>query len=143
MTHVGPLVETAGCLCLASRRAARAITRSFDRALRPSGVRATQFSVLAVLLLAGAKTIGELADALGLDRTTLTRNLALIEQRGWVRSRPGKDDARARHVEITAAGQAAIEAALPAWRAAQAATAGAIGDAGANALRRLSRRSAR
>lgn len=136
------MAETVDCLCLASRRAARAITRAFDRQLRPHGVRATQFSVLAMLSLGGPKTIGELADALGLERTTLSRNLALIEGRGWVRIRPG-EDARARLVEITAKGKAAIAAALPAWRTAQSTTAGAVGEAGAAALRKLGRRSVR
>jgi DNA-binding MarR family transcriptional regulator len=95
------LRECADCLCLASRRAARRITRAFDRELRPHGMRATQFTVLAMLSLRGAMTIGELAEALGAERTTLTRNLALIENASWVRIQPGETDARARVVTIT------------------------------------------
>ena len=73
------LIECADCLCLASRRAARRITRVYDRELRPYGLRVTQFTVLVMLSLRGALTISELAKALGAERTTLTRNLALIE----------------------------------------------------------------
>lgn len=136
------LAECADCMCLASRRAARVITRAYDKHLRPHGIRATQFSVLTNLALRGTLTIGELADTLGVERTTLTRNLALIEERGWVRIRAG-EDARARHVEITPKGRAALSNALPAWRAAQKATKAAIGEAGALALQKLARRAIR
>ena len=133
------LSECSDCLCLASRRAARSITRAFDRKLRANGLRATQFTILVMLTRAGPLSIGHLADALGAERTTLTRNLALIEANGWVRIRVG-DDARLRVVGITPKGRAAVAAALPAWRAAQAAAAGAIGPSGVSALHALSRR---
>jgi hypothetical protein len=90
------LSECRDCLCLASRRAAREITRSFDRLLRPHGLRVTQFSIL-VMLMRGPLTIGELAEKLGVERTTLSRNLALIESSSWVKIRQG-DDARSRIV---------------------------------------------
>lgn len=134
--------ECVDCLCLASRRAARTITRSFERHLRPSGLRATQFSMLVMLSLRGRSTISDLAEALGVERTTLTRNLALVEARGLVRINPG-EDARSREVEITAKGKAAISKALPAWQAAQKATLSAVGEAGAAALRKLSSRTMR
>jgi DNA-binding MarR family transcriptional regulator len=133
------LSECGDCLCLASRRAARSITRAFDRKLRASGLRATQFTILVMLAQAGPLSIGHLADALGAERTTLTRNLALIEAKRWVQIRPG-DDARLRVVSITSKGRAAVEAALPAWRAAQAAAAAAIGQTGVSALHAMSRR---
>jgi DNA-binding MarR family transcriptional regulator len=125
------------CLCLASRRAARAMTRAFDRRLRPQGMRVTQFSILTNLLLRGALPVGKLADALGMERTTLTRNLALLESKGWVQISADKDDARSRVVAATRRGRSAVAAALPAWRAAQAAVVAAIGAPGADALRTL------
>ena len=67
---------------------ARRITRTFDRELRPYGLRATQFTVLVMLSLRGDMTIGQLAEALGAERTTLTRNLALIEDAAWVKFDP-------------------------------------------------------
>jgi DNA-binding MarR family transcriptional regulator len=133
------LAECMECLCLASRRTARRITRSFDRELRPYGLRATQFTVLVMLSLRGAMTIGELAEALGAERTTLTRNLALIEGAAWVKIRPAEDDARSRVVTVTDKGRAVVARAFPAWRKAQDSTAAAIGSDGASALRGLAR----
>ena len=132
------LSECAQCLCLASRRAARTITRGFDRHLRPHGLRATQFSLLAVLELGGQRSIGDLADTLGADRTTLTRNLALIEEQGLIRIRPGEDP-RARIVAITSKGKSLLTRAFPAWREAQSALGAAIGSTAADSLRRLAR----
>ena len=133
------LAECADCLCLASRRAALAITRSFERALRPHGIRVTQFSALTALLLHGPMTIGALADFLGLDRTTLTRNLNLIEDRRWIGVHTG-EDARLRVVEVTATGRRKIESVLPAWRSAQATAAKTLGTSGAAALRDVAAR---
>lgn len=130
------IAECAQCLCLASRKAARSITRAFDRKLRPFGIRATQFSALTNLSLRGALTIGELANFLGVERTTLTRNLELLEAKGWVKIEVG-DDARARVVSITRKGRAAIAASIGAWREAQGAALAKIGASGAKAIRAL------
>jgi DNA-binding MarR family transcriptional regulator len=90
----------------------------YEELLRPHGLRATQFSILASLALKGPTPIGELAEVLGLERTTLTRSAALLERNGWVRSlRVG--DAREHPLEVTPEGRNKLEAALPAWRAAQ------------------------
>lgn len=125
------------CLCLASRRSARAITRAFDRQLRPHGIRVTQFTILVMLMLRGPMTIGDLADKLGIERTTLTRNLALIKTRRWIEIRADDDDARSRVVAVTRKGRATVAAALPAWRKAQTAAVAAIGKAGIEALHTL------
>jgi DNA-binding MarR family transcriptional regulator len=138
MSNDRDLIECGRCLCLASRRAARALTRAFDRQLRPHGIRATQFSILTMLLLRGPLTIGELAESLGVERTTLTRNLALIEDAGWVDIRPGKD-ARTRVVAATKKARAAVTAALPAWREPQQAAAATIGHGAVDALHALAR----
>jgi DNA-binding MarR family transcriptional regulator len=132
------LAETANCLCFASRRAARSITRAFDRELRRHGIRATQFSLLAVLELTGPQTIGDLAEFLAVERTTLTRNLAVAEEQGLVRVRPGKD-ARSRIVAIAPKGTATLKKAFPTWRKVQAALTEEIGTQAADSLRRLSR----
>ncbi len=66
------------CHCLAARRRARAITRHYEAKLRRHGLRATQFSILAALALAGPMPTGRLAELLGLERTTLTRSAALL-----------------------------------------------------------------
>ncbi len=112
------LAATRNCWCLAARRTARTITRMYEDLLRPHGLRATQFSILASLALKGPTPIGELAEFLGLERTTLTRSAALLERNGWLRSLQTKD-AREHPLEVTPAGRSKLEAALPAWKAAQ------------------------
>lgn len=109
---------TKDCHCLAARRTARAITRLFEEKLRPHGLRATQFSILAALALKGPAPISELAELLGLERTTLTRSGALLERYGWVRAVPSKDG-RERPLQLVPAGRRKLEAAFPAWKAAQ------------------------
>jgi DNA-binding MarR family transcriptional regulator len=108
----------AECHCLAVRRRARAVTRHFEAKLRPHGLRATQFSILAALALAGPMPMGELARLLGLERTTLTRSALLLEREGWVRTEPSAD-ARERPLRLTPAGRRKLESAYPAWKAAQ------------------------
>lgn len=106
------------CHCLAARRKARMITRLFEEKLRPHGLRATQFSVLASLALRGPTPISELADVLGLERTTLTRSAALLERKGWVGAAQ-PEDARERPLRLTPAGRRRLEEAFPAWKEAQ------------------------
>jgi DNA-binding MarR family transcriptional regulator len=92
-----------------------------------------------MLCLRDAMTIGELAEALGAERTTLTRNLALIEAESWVQIQAAEEDARSRVVTVMDKGRAVVAAAFPAWRKAQGLITGAIGADGASALRGLSR----
>lgn len=130
------LFETRQCLCLASRRAARAITRLFDRALRTHGIRATQFTLLAALELKGPQSVGELAELLVADRTTVTRNLAVAEEQSLISIRSG-EDARSRIASITTDGRRKLMQAFPTWRTVQEALTQAIGPQAADSLRRL------
>lgn len=140
MNRAPELAETQDCLCFAARRAARAITRAFDSALKPHGLKSTQFSALSMLLQAGPMPVGALASHLGAERTTLTRILARLEARGLVRIAPG-EDARARIVEATAKARDLLRAALPDWRRAQADLSALLSATGADSIRRLARRS--
>lgn len=106
------------CHCLAARKRARAITRHFEAYLRPHGLRATQFSILAALTLAGPKRMGELAGMLGLERTTLTRIAGLLEGKGWVQPQTSGDH-RERPLRVTASGRRKLESAYPSWKEAQ------------------------
>jgi DNA-binding MarR family transcriptional regulator len=125
------LAEVAsGCACIAVRRAAHSLTRAYDEALRPSGLRITQFSLLVAAALAGPPTLTRLAEVLGLDRTTLTRDLKPLVARGLAEVRVG-EDRRSRVVEVTDAGRQAMAEALPRWRAVQAK---AVGEQGAAAV---------
>jgi DNA-binding MarR family transcriptional regulator len=106
------------CACAGLRRAARAVTQRYDEALRPSGVRLTQFTLLQMLALTGPLTQGALGEQLAMDSTTLSRTLQPVEKAGWIRSRPGRDR-RERYVELTKAGHKALSRVTPAWEAAQ------------------------
>lgn len=112
------LSDTRGCHCLAARRKAREITRLYEDRLRPHGLRATQFSILAALAQTGPKPIGELADRLGLERTSLTRSAGVLERDGWLES-VDSDDARLRPLRLTERGRQKLQEALPAWKEAQ------------------------
>lgn len=107
------------CACFNLRKAARAVTQLYDDALRPTGLRATQFSLLTVIWAFGKASISQLAEEAVMDRTTLTRNLDLLEREGLVRIRAG-EDARVREVELTRAAHAKLAEALPYWERAQA-----------------------
>ncbi len=106
------------CSCAALRQTARQVTQAYDQALRPSGLRLTQFSVLANLARQDGQSITELAVRLAMDRTTLTRNLQPMVRRGWITIAAG-GDRRRRAVLVTESGRAAHTAALPHWQAAE------------------------
>jgi DNA-binding MarR family transcriptional regulator len=110
------------CGCFNLRRAARRVTQVYDHALAPAGLKATQLSLLAVLqgdITGEGIAMTRLAEKLGMDRTTLTRNLAVVERDGLVAVRTG-DDPRSRLVVLTQAGRTALEKAAPLWVKVQA-----------------------
>ena len=106
------------CACAGARRASRELTRAFDDALRETGVRVTQFNLLATLILAGPTAATRLAALLRLERTTLTRNLRPLLRDGLVRF-DGDRDRRVRKIAITAKGEETARAAFPFWKRAQ------------------------
>ena len=110
--------ECQGCICFAVRRAARLVTQRYDSNLRPVGLRGTQFTLLVVLKNAGPQPMNRVAQMLGMERTTLTRNLRPLLQRGYVSEEPG-DDRRVRTIALTPGGADAVARALPYWRKAQ------------------------
>jgi DNA-binding MarR family transcriptional regulator len=110
--------ECRRCACAAARRASRALSQRFDAEMRPSGLRIMQFTALATLTLSGAVTMTRLAELMGLERTTLTRNLKPLLRDGLVEIRQERDG-RVRRVAITAKGETAARAAFPLWRRAQ------------------------
>ena len=126
-------MRCASCLCLASRRTARAITRIYEEKMRPHGLRGTQFSVLVMLSLRGATPMRQLADLLGVERTTLTRSVAILEKKKWVSAGATKD-ARERPIRITESGRRKLESAFGAWKSAQELVERKLGAAGAGAL---------
>ena len=132
-------MAAADCFCLASRQAARKITRLYDSYMQKSGVRVTQFTILSQLMLRGEMPIGKLAGILGVERTTLTRNLSLLERQKWISIRAG-DDPRSRMVDITAQGTNVVRRGFPYWSKAQADVGEMIGADGQAALKVLASR---
>jgi DNA-binding MarR family transcriptional regulator len=104
------------CLCLHLQRAARAVARQFDDALRPLGLTNGQFSLLMSLNRPEPPTIGNVAVVLAMDRTTLTANLKPLERRGLVELRTGSDDRRSRRLILTGKGRDLLTEALPVWQ---------------------------
>lgn len=111
--------DAANCVCFNLRKATRSITQIYDTALRPSGLRATQFTVLTVIHRLAPAGVTKIADVSVIDRTTLTRSLALLERDGLIRLEPS-DDVRERLYVLTKRGERALERAAPLWDAAQA-----------------------
>jgi DNA-binding MarR family transcriptional regulator len=107
------------CVCANLRMASRAVTRVYDDALRPAGLRTTQYSVLARLRDEGPSTQTRLADRLVIERSTLARELRTLEAAGLVDIAQGRDR-RQRIVELSTAGVEALEVADPLWRDVQA-----------------------
>lgn len=103
------------CMCLHVQRAARALARRFDDALKPFGLTNQQFSLLMSLNRPEPPRMKEVALLLALDRTTLTANLKPLERRGLLAIRPDGDDRRSRRLELTDAGRSVLADALPAW----------------------------
>ena len=109
------------CLCLHLQRAARAVGRRFDAALRPLGLTNGQFSLLMSLNRPAPPSIGSVSALLAMDRTTLTANLKPLERRGLVEVTVDAGDKRTRRLMLTTAGRAVLAAAVPAWEASHAA----------------------
>src|SRR5271154_2548938 len=110
----------AACNCLALRQAARHVTQFYDQFLAPSGLRTTQYSILARLQRKGAMTINVLAAELVTDRTTLGRNLLPLQRDGLVAIGPGQADRRSKEVQLTGAGAGRLRSARKNWQDAQA-----------------------
>jgi len=108
------------------RRASRALGQVYDAALRPLGLKGTQFSLLTALALLGSVPLSQLARELGMDRTSLTRNLRPLLREGYVREDRG-EDRRQRLLDLTEAGRRIYREALPLWQAVQDQVEGRLG----------------
>jgi DNA-binding MarR family transcriptional regulator len=125
MTTEREVIEN--CACSKVRMAARAVTRAYDEALRPVGLRATQLAVLVAVGVEDTVSITALAGSLGMDRTTLTRNLRPLEKDGLV-AVGNEGWRRSRALAITKQGRARLREALPLWQRAQDALRHKLGD---------------
>lgn len=106
------------CTCFNLRKATRAVTQLFDEALKPCGLYATQFTLLAAVSSSENIAITELSKALVMDRTTLTRNLRPLQKSGWVEVLPGEDK-RTKTLSLTRSGKKVLKQAMIRWKAVQ------------------------
>ncbi|HUB17901.1 MAG TPA: MarR family winged helix-turn-helix transcriptional regulator [Acidobacteriaceae bacterium] len=124
------------CLCLHVQRAARALARRFDEALRPVGVTNGQFSLLMSLNRPEAPGMGPVAELLAMDRTTLTAALKPLERRGLVKVEVDPEDRRGRRLRLTARGMKVLGEAAPVWERTHAEMEAALGGGEADRLRK-------
>lgn len=117
------------CLGLHVRRATRQLTRLYDAALAPVDLTIGQFSLMTMLLAQESMMIQPIADALGMDRSSVTAALKPLERRGLVISSPDPKDRRLRHLALSSAGAALMDTAHERWRAAQHEAEASLGSA--------------
>ena len=111
--------EALPCNCAAIRHAARRVTQHYDQHLVAAGLRTTQFSILARLKRMGPLTVNGLAGEMGMDRSTLGRNMLPLERDGLISISPGSTDLRSRELQLTPAGAERFRAGLKCWTLAQ------------------------
>lgn len=121
------------CIGFNLRKSTRSVSQLYDEFLRPIGLRGTQFSLLVSLQMSGSITVTQLADNVVMDRTTLTRNLEVLEKQGLVNVNSGVDR-RTRMVTITEEGRAILLKAYPLWEQAQSRIKETMGQEGSKAL---------
>lgn len=121
------------CTYFNVRKATRILADAFDMALRPYGLRGTQFSLLVAITLMEEPTVGRLAEVIAADRTTLTRTLAPLERDGLIASEPGSDR-RERRLRITPAGEVRLAEASAEWKRVQQSIVGGMGEEAWNQL---------
>jgi len=122
-----PLIPALPCMCASLRRASRLLSQLYEDALRPLGMRATQFTILQSLALAGEVTQGQLGQMLGMDSTTLTRTLTIVSREGWIAKGRG-EDRREWRMRLSKRGEAQFKIALPHWQKAQDRLRGQLGN---------------
>lgn len=124
------------CTLLRLRRTTRRVTQIYDRHLAPLGLRVTQYSLLGSLIVQAPIAIGAFAEIMGMDRTTLTRNIRPLIRAGWIELVAG-EDRRLRTIAVTAEGKAMFRRAVPLWRQAESELREAVGTEAIGQLQRL------
>lgn len=107
------------CLCALIRKAGRIVTRQYDKCLKPSGLKVTQFSMLANIARNPAISVSELAELLFMDQTTVSRNLRVLEKSGYIHLEPEMTDHRTKRIQIADIGISKMNEARPLWEKAQ------------------------
>jgi DNA-binding MarR family transcriptional regulator len=115
------------CIALRMRMINRAVSRLYDRALQPFGIRVSQMNILVLISKRGQSRQQDICRALFMDRSTVSRDVARMQARGWIDARPG-EDARSSLLKVTPDGAALLEKVIPAWSAVQQKTTTIIGE---------------
>ena len=121
------------CLCSSFRRTARALSQVYEEAMRPTGLRITQFTILQALARTGEVKQGRLGEILVMDSTSLTRTLRIMRQQGWIAERRGEDQ-RERWLKLSKAGEAKLKIATATWEKVQARLQAKLGESGWKSL---------
>jgi DNA-binding MarR family transcriptional regulator len=124
-----PNLPALPCLCSSFRRTARALSQVYEEAMRPTGLRITQFTILQTLARTGEVKQGRLGEILVMDSTSLTRTLRIMLQQGWIAERRGEDQ-RERWLKLSKAGEAKLKFATASWEKVQARLQAKLGEAG-------------
>jgi DNA-binding MarR family transcriptional regulator len=124
-----PNLPALPCLCSSFRRTARALSQVYEEAMRPTGLRITQFTILQALARTGEVKQGRLGEILVMDSTSLTRTLRIMRQQGWIAERRGEDQ-RERWLKLSKAGEAKLKIATATWEKVQARLQAKLGEAG-------------
>jgi len=124
-----PNLPALPCLCSSFRRTARALSQVYEEAMRPTGLRITQFTILQALARTGEVKQGRLGEILVMDSTSLTRTLRIMRQQGWIAERRGEDQ-RERWLKLSKAGEAKLKIATASWEKVQARLQAKLGEAG-------------
>ena len=121
------------CLCSSFRRTARALSQVYEEAMRPTGLRITQFTILQALARTGEVKQGRLGEILVMDSTSLTRTLRIMRQQGWIAERRGEDQ-RERWLKLSKAGETKLKIATATWEKVQARLQAKLGESGWKSL---------
>jgi DNA-binding MarR family transcriptional regulator len=124
-----PNLPALPCLCSSFRRTARALSQVYEEAMRPTGLRITQFTILQALARTGEVKQGRLGEILVMDSTSLTRTLRIMRQQSWIAERRGEDQ-RERWLKLSKAGEAKLKIATASWEKVQARLQAKLGEAG-------------
>lgn len=140
--HTNEIDRTSQLYCLNAnlRKASRAILSLYMEEMRETGLQGTQFTLLSAVSGFGQVKVGDLAQFMGMDQTTVTRNINLLKKEGYVRVSPGEEDKRTRYIQLTDQGMAAVRDAHPKWLKAQTQLWNRLGDDQARELLALSQR---
>jgi DNA-binding MarR family transcriptional regulator len=137
-TTINIFAKTLGqeCVAMRIRTISRAVSRIYDEALRPHGIKASQLSILAVVSILGQAEPSEICRMLHLEASTLSRNMSRMRTRGWLKVSPRKDK-RAHRLKLTASGNRILIEAFPAWREAQEKVTSLLGKRNTGAIGRI------